>query len=75
MKYCNWERETDSYLLEICHNSKKVTSTLKQPNGTRWCHFHLHILHKAAKSMAKLISQSYGELQLTVILSRGYGAI
>ena len=45
-----------------------------QPNGIHWCHFHLHISHKAVKSMAKLISQSCGELQPAVCLSRGYGA-
>ena len=38
-------------------------------------HFYLHISHKAAKSMAKLISQSCGELQLAVCLSKGDGAI
>ena len=30
-------------------------STLKIANGIHWCHFHPHISHKAAKSMAKLI--------------------
>ena len=38
-----------------------------------WCHFHLHISHKAAKSMTKLISQLCGELQPAVCLSRGCG--
>ena len=33
--------------------------------------FHLHKSHKAAKSMAKLISQLCGELQLAVCWSRG----
>ena len=47
----------------------------KQPNGIHWYHFHLQISHKAAKSMAKLISQSCGELQLAVCFSRGDGAI
>ena len=35
-----------------------------------WCHFHLHISRKAAKSMVVLISQSCGELQPVVCLSR-----
>ena len=46
-----------------------------QPNDISWCHFHLYISHKAAKSMAKLISQSCGELQQAVCLPRGYGVI
>ena len=29
----------------------------KQSNSIHWCYFHLHISHKAAKSMMKLISQ------------------
>ena len=37
--------------------------------------FHLHISHKEAESMAKLISYLCGVLQLPVCLSRGYGAI
>ena len=40
-----------------------------------WCHLLLYISHKATKSMAKLISQSCGELQLAVCLSREDGAI
>ena len=43
------------------------TSSLKQPNGTQWCHFYLHMSHKAAKkSIAKLINQLCGESQLAV---------
>ena len=30
----------------------------KHPNGIQWCHFQLHISHKVAKPVAKLISQS-----------------
>ena len=41
---------------------EKVTSSLNQSNSINWCNFHLHILHKAAKSMAKLISQLCGEI-------------
>ena len=33
-----------------------------------WCHFQLHVSHKAAKSMGKLISQSCGTIQLAVCL-------
>ena len=55
--------------------SSKVRAHQNQPNGIRWCHFHLHISHKAVKSMAKLISQSCGELQPGVCLPRGYAAI
>ena len=29
-------------------------SSLNQPNGIHWCHFHLHISDKAGKSMAKI---------------------
>ena len=47
-------------------------NSLLQPTGI---HFHLHISHKAPKSMAKLICQSSGELQPAVCLSRGDGAI
>ena len=36
---------------------------------------NLHISHRTAKYMAKLISQSCGELQPAVYLSRGDGAI
>ena len=46
-----------------------------QPNGIYWCHFHLLISHKVVSSMAKLISQSCGELQPAVCLPRGYAAI
>ena len=53
----------------------KAMSTLKQPNGIHWCHSYLHISNKAAVSKAKLISQSCGELQLAVCLSRGDGVI
>ena len=35
----------------------------------------IYVSHKAAKSMAKLLSQLYGELQPAVYLSRGDGAI
>ena len=38
-------------------------------------HFHLSISHKAAKSMAILITQSYGELQLAVCFLKEYPAI
>ena len=34
-----------------------------------------HVSHKAAKSMAKVSSQSCGELQPAVYLSREYAAI
>ena len=54
------------------YTTKKIMSSLKT---AKWCHFHLHILHKAAKSMAKLISQLCGKSQLAVCLSRGYAAI
>ena len=50
-------------------------STVKTANGIYWCNFHLHISHKAAKSMDKLIRQLCGELQPAVCLSRGVGAI
>ena len=53
----------------------KATSSLKQPNGICWSHFHPHMSHKAAKSMAKLISQLCGESQLAICLSREDGAI
>ena len=33
-----------------------------QPNNIYWCHMHLHISHKVAKSMAKLTNQSCGNL-------------
>ena len=29
-----------------------------QPNGIHWCHLNLHVLHKVAKSMAKLTSSA-----------------
>ena len=45
---------------------------LKQPNGIDWCDFQLHLLHKAAKCMAKL---KCGDLQPEVCLSRGNGVI
>ena len=47
----------------------------KQSNDIHWCHLYLHISHKAVNSVAKHISQSYGELQPAVCLSRGDGAI
>ena len=34
------------------------------------CHFYLHMSHKAAKSMAKLISQSCGDSQ-SAMLAKG----
>ena len=52
----------------------KAMSTLKHLSSIHWCHFHLRISHKVAKSKVKFISLSYGELQLTVCLSRGEGA-
>ena len=46
-----------------------------QPNDIHWCHFYLHISHKAAKSMAKLISQVCDELQPADCLSRSTQAL
>ena len=53
----------------------KAMSALKAANGIHWYHFHFHISSNAAKPMAKLISQSCGELQLAVCLSKGVGAV
>ena len=53
----------------------KATPSLKQGNDYHWCHFHLHMSHKAAISMAKLISQYCGDSQLAVCLSEEDGAI
>ena len=53
----------------------KAMSSLNQQSGIHWCHFHLHMSHNAVKSMAKLISQSCGELQPAVCLPRGHAAI
>ena len=39
------------------------------------CHFHLHMSHKAVKSMEKLITQLCGDLQSAVCLPREDGAI
>ena len=50
-------------------------STLKTDNGIHWYYFQLHISHKTAKSMTKVISQLCGKLQLAVWLSRGDRAI
>ena len=55
--------------------SKGYVFTKKQSNGIHWCHFHFHMSHKAAKSMAKLISQLCGDSQLVVCLSREDGDI
>ena len=49
----------------------KAMSTLKKPNSIHWCHFHLHISNKVAKSVAKLINQLCGKLQPAMCLSRG----
>ena len=56
-----------NYITSILPNTKT--------NGIHWCHFRHYISHKAAKSVAKLISQLCGELQPAVYLSRGYVAI
>ena len=40
-----------------------------------WCHYHFYISHKAAKSMAKLISQLCGESQSAVMLAKERWAI
>ena len=53
----------------------KAKSSLKTGNDYHWCHFHLHMSHKAAKSIAKLISQSCGDSQPAVCLSEEDGAI
>ena len=53
----------------------KAMSSLKTANGIHWCHFYFHISHKAAKSMAKLISQLCSKSQSAVCLSREDGAI
>ena len=53
---------------------EKATSSLKT---AKWCssgHFLLYISNKTAKSMAKLTSQSYGNLQLAACLSSRDGA-
>ena len=42
-------------------------------NKMQWCHIQLHISHKAAKSMAKLTSQTRGDLQLALWLSKEVG--
>ena len=47
----------------------------KNREMTHWCHFHLYMSHKAAKSMAKLISQLCGDSQPAVCLPREDGAI
>ena len=44
----------------------KALSTLKIAKFVRWCYFQLHISHKTAKSMAKLITQLCSALQLAV---------
>ena len=47
----------------------------KQLNGIHyWCYFYLHISHRAARSMAKLISQSCGKLKAAVLLFNGRGS-
>ena len=65
---CKWSRrcggEPQSCWQRLCQH-------WEQPNGIHWGHLQLYILHKAAKSIAKLISQLYGELQLAVCLSQG----
>ena len=54
----------------------KIMSTLKTAKWHfHWCHFHLHISHKAAKSIAKLVIHLCGELQPAICLSRGDGVI
>ena len=50
-------------------------SSLKPAKCIHWCHFHLHIPHKAAESMDNLISPLCGELQPAICLPRGYAAI
>ena len=54
---------------------KGYVNSESSQNSIHWYHFHLHKSHKAAKSMAKLISRSCGESQLVVCLSRGDVAI
>ena len=52
-----------------------LTTEKLLPTALYWCHFHIHISHKAGKSMAKLSNQSCGELQPAVCFPRGYAAI
>ena len=61
--------------LTSLRNKPQLRLHQNKPNGIHWCHFHHHISHKAVKSMARLISQSCGELQPAVCLPRGYAAI
>ena len=48
---------------------ESLINTTDSQMGIHWCHFQLYISHKATKSIAKLISQLCGELQLAVCLS------
>ena len=49
---------------------------IEQPNDFHWCYYHLHMSRKAAKSMAKFISQLCGDSQsAAVCLPRVDGAI
>ena len=59
----------------VTKDGQRLCLRYKQPNDIHWCHCDFNISQKAAKSMAKLISQLCGELQLAVCLSRGDGAI
>ena len=55
------------------YNFKIFNSILRMIRAA--CHFHLHLSHEAAKSIAKLISQSCGKSQLAICLSMENGAI